>query len=242
MNVQISQSESLGATPAPKSKELSSGKVIAVLSGGMALQVTSFVIYLALFARRFTELGAGVELLGIQRNGLCPDQHPVGSVHGRLGRPDWTETDRTDFVGGVCSGFLWIPAAPSAVVFIVLRCLAGAFTAGLIPAVTGVAADLAPRDRRAQWISFVSGGASFGWIAGPIAGGISLTVWEQHGPHGFDQHGCPGFSGGVPGRTQKPAGDGARFSGRRSRGERKPSKDYQSPPAQSARQHSPKPF
>ena len=177
MNVQISQSESLATTPAPKSKELSSGKVIAVLSGCMALQVTSFVIILPLFARRFTELGAGVELLGISEMAYALTSilsAPfMGALADRIGRRPIVLISLAAYAVVFC-GYL---AAPSAVVFIVLRGLAGAFTAGLIPAVTGVAADLAPRDRRAQWISFVSGGASFGWIAGPIAGGMIFDRW-----------------------------------------------------------------
>jgi MFS family permease len=72
------------------------------------------------------------------------------------------------------SGYLF---ASSPGVLILLRGWAGAFTAGLIPAVTGLAVDLAPQDRRAQWISFINGGASFGWIAGPIAGGMIYDLW-----------------------------------------------------------------
>jgi DHA1 family multidrug resistance protein-like MFS transporter len=62
-------------------------------------------------------------------------------------------------------------------VFIIIRALAGALTAGLVPAVTGIVADLAPTERRAQWIGIVSGGAAFGWIAGPLLGGVLYDHW-----------------------------------------------------------------
>jgi MFS family permease len=55
--------------------------------------------------------------------------------------------------------------------------VAGAFTAGLVPAVIGIVADLAPMDHRAHWIGIVSGGASVGWIAGPILGGVFYDLW-----------------------------------------------------------------
>jgi MFS family permease len=73
------------------------------------------------------------------------------------------------------SGYLF---ASSATALIVLRGLAGAFTAGLIPAVTGLAADLAPSDRQAQWIGFMNAGASLGWIVGPISGGLIYDRWD----------------------------------------------------------------
>ncbi len=44
---------------------MSSRNIIIALSAVMALQMTSFVMILPLFARRFSELSAGVEALGI---------------------------------------------------------------------------------------------------------------------------------------------------------------------------------
>ncbi len=44
---------------------MNSRKTIIGLSTRVALQMTSFVIILPLFARRFSELGARVEALGI---------------------------------------------------------------------------------------------------------------------------------------------------------------------------------
>jgi DHA1 family tetracycline resistance protein-like MFS transporter len=75
--------------------------------------------------------------------------------------------------------------APSAQAFILLRALAGASTAGLLPAIIGLIADLAPSDRRAQWIGIVSGGASFGWIAGPLVGGLLYDRWGYGIPFGL---------------------------------------------------------
>lgn len=173
MNVQIANFESQKSSPALKSRNMA----IVVLSGCMALQMTGFVIILPLFARRFTELGAGVEALGISEMAYALTSTLaapfLGALADRIGRRPIVLISLAAYAVVFC-GYL---AAPSVGVFIVLRGLAGAFTAGLIPAVTGLATDLAPRDRRAQWIGFVSSGASFGWIAGPIAGGMIFDRW-----------------------------------------------------------------
>jgi MFS family permease len=46
-----------------------------------------------------------------------------------------------------------------------------------MPAATGMVADLAPENRRARWIGILSGGASFGWIVGPVLGGLLYDRW-----------------------------------------------------------------
>src|SRR5512143_928721 len=67
------------------------------------------------------------------------------------------------------SGYLF---AASTWLFILLRGLAGVFTAGLVPAMTSIVGDLASENRRAPWLGIVSGGASVGWIVGPLFGGL----------------------------------------------------------------------
>jgi MFS family permease len=72
--------------------------------------------------------------------------------------------------------------ARSAEAFILLRGLAGALTAGLIPAVMGIVADIAPADRRAQEIGIVNGGGAAGWIIGPVIGGALYDRWGHEIP------------------------------------------------------------
>jgi predicted MFS family arabinose efflux permease len=142
------------------------------LSTCMALQMTSFVIILPLFARRFTELGAGVETLGISAMAYAlaaTIAAPfMGALADRYGRRRLVLVSLAVYI----LAFTGYRFASSAVAIVVVRALAGAFTAGLMPAVNGIVSDLAPVDRRAQWISIVGGGASIGWIAGPILGGV----------------------------------------------------------------------
>jgi MFS family permease len=145
------------------------------------LQMTSFVMILPLFARRFSEMGAGVTALGMSEMAYALAATVaapfMGAVADRIGR-------RPLVLGSLAvytlafTGYL---LATSAQAFILLRGLAGAFTAGLMPAATGMVADVAPADRRAQWIGIMSGGASIGWIAGPVLGGLLYDRWGYEG-------------------------------------------------------------
>ncbi len=147
------------------------------LAACIALQMTSFVIILPLFARRFSEFGAGVAELGTSEIAyalaatVCAPL--MGALADRIGRRPVVLVGLAVYVLAF-TGYLF---AYSATAFIIIRGLAGALTAGLIPAATGMVADLAPADRRAQWIGVLSGGASFGWIAGPILGGVLFDNW-----------------------------------------------------------------
>lgn len=152
-------------------------KVIGLLSACLALQMTSFVIILPLFARRFSQLGAGVEALGASTMayalaGMLAAPF-MGALADRVGRRRVVLVSLAAYVLAF-TGYLF---ASSVLAFVVLRGLAGAFTAGLMPAVTSLVADLAPSDQRARWIGIVNGGASAGWIAGPVLGGWLYDRW-----------------------------------------------------------------
>ena len=183
MNTQLSQAN---ARPTPISSKLSwfaglrlgsNERTMAILALCMALQIIGYVIIYPLFARRFTEIGAGVEELGtsVMAYALASALAApfMGALADRFGR-------RLLVLGSLAAyilaftGYLF---AASATAFILLRALAGLFTAGLTPSVIGTVADLAPKDHRAKWIGIVSGGASFGWIAGPILGGVLYDHW-----------------------------------------------------------------
>ena len=179
MNTQLSHAE----TQTVRSPHRSNPRnIVSALSVCMALQMTSFVMILPLFARRFTEFGAGVEALGLSAMAYALTgtiTAPImGALSDRFGR-------RLLILGSLVvyvlafSGYL---IASSAEVFILLRGLTGTFTAGLVPAVLGVVADLAPTDRKAQWIGTVNGGASIGWIVGPIFGGMLYDRWGYEVP------------------------------------------------------------
>jgi MFS family permease len=146
--------------------------ILVSLALCMALQMTGFVMILPLFARRFENFGAGVEALGVSALAYALTSTIaapfMGMLADRFGRRLIILLSLAAYVMAF-SGYLF---ATSACLFILLRGLAGAFTAGLIPAVMSIVGDLVAENRRAQWIGIVNGGASVGWIVGPLFGGL----------------------------------------------------------------------
>lgn len=67
---------------------------------------------------------------------------------------------------------LMMPFVDELIPFIVLRFLLGFGNAGIMPAALAATADIAPEDRRAKWVGYVSGGISIGLIIGPTIGGV----------------------------------------------------------------------
>jgi MFS family permease len=148
-----------------------------VLAICMALQLTSYVMIQPLFARRFEEFGAGVGSLGASAMAYALAATLaapfMGALADRFGRRRLVLASLGVYVLAF-TGYLF---AASSTVFILLRGLAGAFTAGLVPAVLGIVADHSPKEQRARWIGIVNGGASIGWIAGPLLGGLIYDHW-----------------------------------------------------------------
>lgn len=188
MNTQLSHAEAESALSAPQQRPparrrpLAPSRVLIVLSVCMALQMTSFVMILPLFARRFSDFGAGVEALGVSAMMYALASTVaapfMGALADRFGRRPVVLVSLAAYVIAFC-GYLF---ASSTLAFILLRGLAGAFTAGLMPAVTGMVADLSPTEHRAQWIGIVNGGASVGWIVGPLLGGLLYDRWGYEVP------------------------------------------------------------
>ena len=157
--------------------ERSTGVLVA-LALSMALQMTGFVMILPLFARRFESFGAGVEALSMSALAYALASTVAAPVVGlladRYGRRPIILLSLSAYTLAF-SGYLF---ATSAWLIILLRGLAGMFTAGLIPAITSIVGDLVSENHRAQWIGIVNGGASVGWIIGPSLGGF---LYDQFG-------------------------------------------------------------
>ena len=149
-----------------------SRSILVALALCMALQMTGFVMILPLFAHRFDSFGTGVEALGVSAMAYALTSTfaaPfIGMLADRLGRRPIILFSLLAYVLAF-SGYLFATAAWLLILF---RGLAGLFTAGLVPAMTSMVGDLAPANQRGQWIGIVNGGASAGWIAGPLLGGL----------------------------------------------------------------------
>jgi MFS family permease len=149
-----------------------SSSILVAMAFCMAMQMTGFVMILPLFARRFESFGAGVQALGVSAVAYALTSTFAAPFFGmladRFGRRPLILFSLAGYVLAF-GGYLF---ATSSWQLILLRGLAGVFTAGLLPAMMSIVGDLAPESRRAQWIGIVNGGASAGWIAGPLLGGL----------------------------------------------------------------------
>jgi multidrug resistance protein len=151
-------------------------RIILLLAGSVALMMTGVGIIIPIFARRFEELGGGVQALGLMIMAFALTQFlaaPLaGSLADRFGRRPFVLLSLAAFaVANI--GFL---LAYSVSTFIILRALEGALTAGLYPAAMGIVADVAPRDERGRWTGIVMAGYGTGFILGPVLGGL-LYDW-----------------------------------------------------------------
>jgi len=151
--------------------------VIFALAVCMALQMTSFAIILPIFPLRFEQMGAGVQALGISTMVYAISNTLASPYMGAL-VDSWSRR-KVLLIALVVyilafTGYL---LAPTVLIFIALRGVAGIFTAGLIPSVMGIIADKTPVSQRGRYIGIVNGGGAIGWIIGPLIGGTLNDRW-----------------------------------------------------------------
>lgn len=122
---------------------------IWLLAASVALMMIGYGIAVPVFGRRLGELGGGVEQLGLLTMAFALGQFlfaPVmGGLADRVGRRPLVLLA----LGGVVVFNLAYLVAPAVWVFILIRFVQGAVTAGLLPATMGVVADTMPETRRA---------------------------------------------------------------------------------------------
>ena len=164
---------------------LSAGRarnIVQLLAASVVIVATGFGIVMPVFARRLGEFGSGVEALGLMTMSFALAAFlaapPLGFLADRFGR-------RPLILGGLAAylvvnlAFLF---APSPEIFIVIRAVEGALTAGLMPTSMGVVADIIPEDRRAQWVGVLMGSMGAGIVFGPVMGGLLYDSWGFKAP------------------------------------------------------------
>lgn len=156
--------------------------IIFLLAGSVALLMTGYGIIMPIFARRLGEFGDGVGALGLMTMVFALSQllfAPIlGGLADRYGRRPIILLALTAVTGSYI-GYLF---APNTTVFIAIRGIAGAMTAGLFPAAMGVVADVVPEDRRARWVGIIMGSYAVGMIFGPALGGFLYDGWGYAAP------------------------------------------------------------
>lgn len=147
-------------------------RIMALLAFCVALMMTGFGIIMPIFARRLGEFGSGVEALGYMTMSFALARFiaaPImGSLADRYGRRPMILVGLIAFALSNI-GFIY---APSMEVFIAVRALEGALTAGIFPAAMGIVADIAPEESRARWAGILMGSYGAGFILGPVLGGF----------------------------------------------------------------------
>ena len=156
--------------------------IILLLASSVGLMMTGFGIIYPVFARRLGEFGGGVGALGLMTMSFALAQMLaaplLGSLADRRGRRPVILLALVAFAGANV-GFLF---APSIEVFVAVRAVEGALTAGLFPAAMGVVADIVPENQRARWIGIVMASYGAGFFLGPVVGGLLYDGWGFAAP------------------------------------------------------------
>ena len=152
------------------------------LTACLALQMTGSSILYTVYARKIGTLGEGVNVFGFSATAfslaalIAAPQ--MGALADRWGRRP---------ILLICQGaHIFAPLiyliAPTGEIFIGVRALAGAMTAGLNPAILSMIADVAPKEERGRWIGFVNGFSAIGFVIGPPLGGWIFDQWGLAAP------------------------------------------------------------
>lgn len=159
--------------------------VVLLLAGSVALMMTGAGIIMPVFARRLSELGDGVQALGLMTMAFALAQMLaaplMGSLADRYGRRPLVLLGLLAFAFTNVT-YLFLQTTAS---IILVRALGGLFTAGIFPAAIGAVADVFPENRRARWVGIIMGGYGVGFIFGPVLGGFLYDGWGYIAPFAF---------------------------------------------------------
>ena len=147
-------------------------RIILLLSGSVALMMTGYGLVMPVFARRLSEFGDGVEELGLMTMSFALAQMIGAPIMGSLADSKGRRPIILLAMTTVTLQYIGYLLAPSTLVFILIRGVAGFLSAGLFPASMGVVADLVEEDRRARWAGIIMGSYAVGMIFGPVIGGL----------------------------------------------------------------------
>jgi DHA1 family multidrug resistance protein-like MFS transporter len=157
-------------------------RILYFLTVCLALQLTGASILFTVYARKISALGEGVAVFGLSATAFSfaalVAAPQMGILADRWGRRPIILACLCAHIFAAC-GYLW---APTGTIFIGVRALAGALTAGLVPATLSMIADIAPQEERGRWIGVFSGGSAVGFVLGPLLGGWIYDHWGLAAP------------------------------------------------------------
>jgi MFS transporter, DHA1 family, multidrug resistance protein len=171
------------STPQTNNSDISKARrIILLLAVSVAFIMIGFGIIMPVFARRLEDFGAGVGELSFITMGFAFTQFILSPIMGSLADRIGRRPIILLALGGYAAvniGFLF---AHDTVTLMILRCIEGGITAGLLPAAQATVGDIVPADRRAQGVSMVMAGYGFGFILGPFIGGLLFDMWGYSAP------------------------------------------------------------
>lgn len=152
-------------------------RVLYFLTASLILQMLGGSILFTVYARKIATFGEGVAVFGLSATIFsltallsAPQMGVLADRWGRrpillicLAAPIFTR--------------IGLLLAPTETVFIGVRAVSGALTAGLVPATLSIIADIVPKETRGRWIGFVNGGSTIGFALGPLLGGWLFDQW-----------------------------------------------------------------
>lgn len=152
--------------------DIKTRRVLWLLFASLALMETGYGIIYPVFAKRLEDLGGGVDALGYMTVAFATGQlifaPLLGSMADRLGRKPLILLGLVTVIGANIL-FVLLDSIP---LYVVLRFVQGALTAGILPSAMGLVSDLVPEYERGRWSGLVMGGYSAGFILGPAMGGL----------------------------------------------------------------------
>ncbi len=151
--------------------------IILLLAATVALLMTGVGIIFPIFARRMSELGGGVQTLGMMTVAFMLAQFIfapfMGSLADRFGRKPIILLSLAAFALANV-GYLF---AATTTAIIIIRAAQGALSAGLYPSAMAMVGDLMPENQRGRWVGIISASYAAGFIFGPLLGGILYDGW-----------------------------------------------------------------
>ncbi|UCC53488.1 MAG: MFS transporter [Anaerolineaceae bacterium] len=157
-------------------------RIILLLAATVALMMTGVGIIFPIYARRLSELGGGVQTLGVMTVAFMLAQlifAPImGSLADRIGRKPIILISLAAFTLANI-GYLF---APTTTAIILIRALQGALSSGLYPSSMAMVGDIMPEKERGRWVGILSASYAAGFIFGPLVGGILYDGWGFAAP------------------------------------------------------------